>query len=415
MVNYCILRQSRWLSGSKLVFDKFRYRGSKVRRLGFKLRLISVPIYKVLIRWDLISLVYKIVGYEMGSEGFQRFRGAKVQRFGGGGVYFEPNADWAARMREAAGSRWSSRLRVWHLPDTEENRKRFSISLASASLPSEEGIAQLEVFKRWLRSKRYSENTVKTYSDALKSFFVYYKLKAISEMSNDDVIAYNNDYILKNNLSASFQNQIVNAIKLYFYKVQDKKMEVEKIHRPKRAKVLPNVLSKEEIKMILEAHSNIKHKVMLSLMYSCGLRRSELLNLKPVDIDSKRGIVIIRQGKGKKDRIVPLSGKILEMLRPYYTAYKPVVWLFEGEKTGEKYSEQSLVSILKQALQKTGIKKPVSLHWLRHSYATHLLESGTDLRYIQELLGHSSSKTTEIYTHVSTKSIQQIKSPFDDL
>ena len=154
---------------------------------------------------------------------------------------------------------------------------------------------------------------------------------------------------------------------------------------------------------------------MLSLIYSCGLRRSELINLKPQDIDSKRNIVLLKNAKGKKDRITPLSPIILEMLRNYYNGYKPKTWLFEGQIVGEQYSEQSLQSVLKQALQKAGITKPVTLHWLRHSYATHLLESGTDLRYIQELLGHSSSKTTEIYTHVSTKSIQQIKSPFDDL
>ena len=197
--------------------------------------------------------------------------------------------------------------------------------------------------------------------------------------------------------------------------VRETKIEVDKIHRPKQAKLLPNVLSKEEVKLILNAHSNIKHRTMLSLIYSCGLRRGELLNLKPNDIDSKRGIVIIRQSKGKKDRIVPLSPKILEMLRDYYVISKPKTWLFEGQNVGEHYSEQSLQSVLKQALQKVGNTKPVTLHWLRHSYATHLLENGTDLRYIQELLGHNSSKTTEIYTHVSTKSIQQIKSPFDDL
>ncbi len=150
-------------------------------------------------------------------------------------------------------------------------------------------------------------------------------------------------------------------------------------------------------------------------MYSCGLRRSELLNLKLTDIDSKRNLIIIKQAKGKKDRIVPLSTKIVEMLRNYYIAYKPKSWLFEGQAENTKYDERSLSNVLKQALAKTKINKPVSLHWLRHSYATHLLESGTDLRYIQELLGHSSSRTTEIYTHVSAKSIQQIKSPFDDL
>ncbi|MFL9829659.1 site-specific integrase [Flavobacterium sp. ST-87] len=276
-------------------------------------------------------------------------------------------------------------------------------------------MAQIEKFKHFLRSKRYSESTVTTYSEALKSFLVFYREKPIAEIDNEDVIIYNNEYVLKNNLSASYQNQIVNAIKLFFQTIRETKILVDKIHRPKRAKVLPNVLSKEEIKSILEAHTNLKHKTMLSLIYSCGLRRSELLNLKPVDIDSKRGIVIIRQSKGKKDRIAPLSLKILKMLREYYISYKPKIWLFEGLIAGIKYDKRSLSNVLKQALTKSRINKPVSLHWLRHSFATHLLESGTDLRYIRELLGHSSSKTTEIYTHVSTKNIQQIKSPFDNL
>lgn len=274
---------------------------------------------------------------------------------------------------------------------------------------------ELERFKSWLQSKRYSTNTIKTYTEALKSFLAFFNEKPLTDITNNDVISYNNHYILKNNLSPSYQNQIVNAIKLYFKTVQDKKIEIDKIHRPKRNKQLPNVLSKEEIKMILNAHGNLKHKAMLSLMYSCGLRRSELLNLKPNDIDSKRNLVLVKQAKGKKDRIVPLSTKILHMLRKYFTDYKPQIWLFEGQNRGSQYSEKSLQNVLKQALEKAGIVKPVTLHWLRHSYATHLLEGGTDLRYIQELLGHNSSRTTEIYTHVSTKSLQQIKSPFDDL
>ncbi|MDP2067600.1 MAG: site-specific integrase [Lutibacter sp.] len=330
-------------------------------------------------------------------------------------IYFEKNAELISQIKKIDGARWSQSKRVWHIPDTEENRLRFNLAPHSNSLPSAEGKKQLERFKQWLASKRYSPNTIKTYGDALKSFLVFYREKPIQEITNYDVIVYNNEYILKNNLSASYQNQIVNAIKLFFKTILETKIEIEKIHRPKRAKILPNVLSKEEIKLILNAHSNIKHKTMLSLIYSCGLRRSELLNLQPSDIDSKRGIVIIRQSKGKKDRIAPLSTKILAMLRDYYTAYKPKTWLFEGQAENVKYDERSLSNVLKQALAKTKINKPVSLHWLRHSYATHLLESGTDLRYIQELLGHSSSKTTEIYTHVSTKSLQQIKSPFDDL
>jgi integrase/recombinase XerD len=310
-------------------------------------------------------------------------------------VFFEKNAELIARIKIVAGSRWSQTLGVWHIPDTEENRVRFKIAPVSYSLPSTEGMEQIEKFKQWLRSKRYSESTIATYSEALKSFLVFYREKAVADINNEDVIVYNNEHILKNNLSASFQNQTVNAIKLFFQTIRDTKMMVDKIHRPKRAKVLPNVLSKEEIKLILNAHSNIKHKAMLSMIYSCGLRRSELLHLRFSDIDANRNIVLLKNAKGKKDRIAPLSPKILQMLREYYKDYKPAVWLFEGQIKGEQYSEQSLQSVLKQALQKAGIKKPVTLHWLRHSYATHLLESGTDLRYIQELLGHSSSKTTE--------------------
>ncbi len=329
------------------------------------------------------------------------------------GVIFERNPDLIVRIKKVAGSRWSQTLRVWHVPNTFENQIRFKIERKNSL--SNDGIVQIEKFKQWLRSKRYSESTINTYSDALKSFLVFYKEKLVSDITNEDVIVYNNEYILKNNLSASYQNQIVNAIKLYFKIVKETKIEIDKIHRPKRAKVLPNVLSKEEVKLILNAHSNIKHKTMLCLIYSCGLRCGELLALQPVHIDSKRNIVLLKNSKGKKDRIAPLSPKILEMLRQYYGLYKPTTYLFEGDQSGKPYSEKSIQSVLKQALKKVKISKPVSLHWLRHSYATHLLESGTDLRYIQELLGHSSSKTTEIYTHVSTKSIQQIKSPFDDL
>ncbi len=330
-------------------------------------------------------------------------------------VSFEKNPDLIARIKQLKDARWSQSLQVWHLPDNDENRIRFKLIPISQSLPSMEGMAQTEKFKQWLRSKRYSESTVTTYSEALKSFLVFYRDKSVAEISNDDVIVYNNDYIFRKNLSPSYQNQIVNAIKLFFQTIRETKIIVDKVHRPKRTKVLPNVLSKEEVKLILNAHSNLKHKMMLSLIYSCGLRCGELLALQPVHIDSKRKIVLLKNAKGKKDRIAPLSLKILEMLREYYTLFKPEKYLFEGQIKGEPYNDRSLQQVLKQALKKTKITKPVTLHWLRHSYATHLLESGTDLRYIQELLGHSSSKTTEIYTHVSTKSLEQIKSPFDDL
>lgn len=235
------------------------------------------------------------------------------------------------------------------------------------------------------------------------------------EISINHIEQFSNEIIIAKGHSSSYQNQIINAIKLY-YKLKGRgRLNIEEISRPRREHKLPSVLSKEEIKMILGSLSNIKHKSMLSLIYSCGLRRGELLRLKMGDIDSKRNVLFVRQSKGKKDRIVPLNLNVLELLREYYRCYRPLKWLFEGQEKGAQYDERSLQLVLKKAVKKAGLKKEVSLQWLRHSYATHLLEAGTDLRYIQELLGHSSSRTTEIYTHVSTHMIQNIVSPFDQL
>jgi len=272
----------------------------------------------------------------------------------------------------------------------------------------------LIAFKNYMNYRRYSSNTIKTYSDALEVFFRFYQNKELETLTIEDIVHFNSEYILRKNLSASYQNQVINAIKLFYRNRFNKAMEVDFIQRPRREKRLPNVLSKDEVKAILEAPTNLKHRAMLILIYACGLRRNELLNLTLKDILSDRNLLFIRQSKGKKDRMVPISLKIIEMLREYYKVYKPKTWLFEGQFPNTKYSEMSLAKVLKQSLQKAKINKNVSLHWLRHSYATHLLESGTDLRYIQELFGHSSSRTTEIYTHVSTRNLQQIRSPFDD-
>ena len=273
----------------------------------------------------------------------------------------------------------------------------------------------LLAFKSYMHYRRYSPNTIKTYTEALEIFFRFFQNRALESLTIEDIIDFNNDYILKKKLSASYQNQVINAIKLFYRNRFKRAMEVDFIQRPRREKRLPNVLSKKEIKAILEAPTNLKHRAMISLIYACGLRRSELLNLTLKDIHSDRNLLFIRQSKGKKDRVVPISMKLIAMLRDYYKAFKPKTWLFEGQLAGEKYSERSIQIVLNQSVSKAKINKQVSLHWLRHSYATHLLESGTDLRYIQELLGHSSSKTTEIYTHVSTRNLQQIRSPFDDL
>ena len=280
------------------------------------------------------------------------------------------------------------------------------------NIETREAIVQ---FENWLLSKRYSKSTIKTYCDVLRVFFTFHKTISIQHITMQNIIQFNTEYIIGRGLSISYQNQFVNELKRFYLIIRNTNIIIENIARPRREYRLPNVLSKEEVKVLLNTIRNLKHRTMLCLLYSCGLRSGELLNLQPTHIDSKRNIILIKQSKGKKDRIVPLSPKILEMLREYYRYYKPKTYLFEGQNKGEQYDSRSLQLVLKHAVKKAGIHKPVTLHWLRHSYATHLLESGTDLRYIQELLGHSSSKTTEIYTHVSTKNIQQIKSPFDDL
>ncbi|MDQ3017631.1 MAG: site-specific integrase [Bacteroidota bacterium] len=298
----------------------------------------------------------------------------------------------------------------------DENLSRYGV-VGSGGMDalSQDHVKGLDDLVSWMTSKRYSSQTIQTYTGVLKLFFQYFNTKPVAEITATDVIEYNNKYILAKNYSSSYQNQLVNALKIYYKIVEQTDMEIELLHRPRKERLLPNVLSQDEVRRLLTVSSNVKHRAMLSLIYSCGLRRGELLALKIQDIDSGRQLLHIHQAKGKKDRVVPLSIKIIQLLREYYASHHPVQWLFEGIQKGERYSEKSLESVLKQAVRKAGIKKPVSLHWLRHSYATHLLEAGTDLRYIQVLLGHNSSRTTEIYTHVSTLHLQQIRSPFDSL
>ena len=343
---------------------------------------------------------------------------------------FEYNQALIPILRKHAKVLWSRTYRCWYFNENSGKLQKMIHELENSfgikcELSDEvkkklnpiysETEKAIDNLREWMTSKRYSESTIKGYIEALVVFFKETKPTNHHEISENDLIKFNNNYILKNKLSFSYQNQFVNALKLFYALIPEKKISIFEIHRPRREHKLPNVLSKEEVKLILGSLSNIKHRTMLSLIYSCGLRCGELIKLKLNCIDSDRNLVMIKNAKGRKDRIVPLSAKILEMLRDYYRVYKPQLWLFEGLKAGIQYDERSLQSVLKNAVKKAGITKPVTLHWLRHSYATHLLEAGTDLRYIQEILGHSRSSTTEIYTHVSTKSIQKIASPFDSL
>lgn len=351
---------------------------------------------------------------------------------------FDYDSELAALVKAIPGVRWSQTMGCWHVPGnvnitdlkafygkariytlnagankSAQNDAREK-SVTSGSLSADDKI-RINEFREWMIHRRYSESTITTYSGMLEHFLRFISPKKSEEAVPEDMVKFVNEYIIPRKLSYTFQNQVISATKLFYRHVHKTDLDIESFERPRREHRLPNVLSKEEVRRILQAPSNLKHRAMLSIVYACGLRRGELLNLRIGDVDSKRGVLIIRSGKGKKDRIVPFPEVLLKQLREYYISCKPKLWLFEGYVKGERYSEKSLESVLKHSVAKAGIRKPVTLHWLRHSFATHLLENGTDLRYIQELLGHSSSKTTEIYTHVSIRSLLKIKSPYEDM
>ena len=296
----------------------------------------------------------------------------------------------------------------------KDEKLRSNINADLAPL-SDNGKTDLEKYRRWMESHRYPKTTIRTYTGMVTTYLRFISPKEASECTSDDLIRLVDEYILPEGLSYSYQNQMVSAVKKFYGKIYRSAIDPGEFTRPRPQHRLPNVLSKEEVKRILDATVNEKHRVMLSLIYACGLRRSESIDLVPGDLERDRKLLRIRQSKGFKDRVVPISEKVIQMIDLYITRFRPEKYLFEGQNPGNRYSASSLDKVFKEAKKRAGLKKEVTLHGLRHSYATHLLESGTDLRYIQELLGHKSSRTTEIYTHVTTKSIQKIRSPFDDL
>ncbi len=264
-----------------------------------------------------------------------------------------------------------------------------------------------------LETRRYSFNTAKTYTSLFANFIKHNKGKPLLEINELDIKEYIYR-IVKQGKSASYQNQVINAIKFYYEQVLDMPQRFYEIDRPRKVRKIPLVLSEEEITRLLCATTNIKHKSILVILYSCGLRLSELLNLKLTDIQSDRHMLLVRDAKGNKDRTTILCEATLQLLRKYYMMYKPKEYLFEGQGGGI-YSAKSVQNILQHSLSQAKIFKRASPHTLRHSFATHLLENGTDLRHIQSLLGHSSPKTTELYTLVSTRSLKGIKSPLEKL
>jgi integrase/recombinase XerD len=272
----------------------------------------------------------------------------------------------------------------------------------------------LDSMAMYLDDNRYSPRTRESYLSMLDFFFRYFSPKEPQDITEDEISRFIYDFIIRLGYSAAYQNQMVSAIKTYYIISGKGKVNPEFFERPRRSRALPKVFSKDEVSQILNSARNMKHKMLLWMIYSCGLRRSEVTNIRLSDLDRNRGILHIREGKGRVDRIVPVSGKVWEKIDEYIYSYRPREYLFEGQ-AGGRYSSESVYRVFKDALLKAGIHKDVGVHSLRHSYATHLHESGLDIRYIQELLGHKSTRTTEIYTHVSRRNLVAVRSPIEDL
>jgi site-specific recombinase XerD len=261
----------------------------------------------------------------------------------------------------------------------------------------------LKIFEEKLRYKNYSERSITLYVSYLSSFLKEEKIKDPYQVTTSKIV---NFLEKRTYTSKSQQNQYIGCLKLFAKYILNKKdIHLSKIERPKSEKKLPQVIDGDHIKEQLSKIINLKHKTILTLTYSVGLRVSEIVNLKIEDIDSKRMIIHIKNAKGRKDRIVPLSQIVLELMREYWREFKPNEYLFNGQ-SGGKYSIQSC-----QKIYKKYIDEKSSIHTLRHSSFTNLLESGTDLRIIQKIAGHSSSKTTEIYTHVSNQLLSKLNLP----
>ncbi len=335
-------------------------------------------------------------------------------------IQFKYNQMLLRDLRERFPSaKWSNSTKCWYMPDLDSVRKALHIPLQNienkilASLPDVQKPAMLNFIKQ-LRLKAYSQNTIRMYCSELKHLMILLGNFPIDGLTPEKLKSYFLYCVEKENLKERKLNGKINAVKFYFEQVLHRPKMFFDIPRPKKPQTLPKMLTKREIKLIFKQVKNIKHLLALKLCYGMGLRVSEVVHLKLSDINSKERIVNITGAKGKKDRYVPLPESIILLLTEYYHTYKPKKYLLEGQYGGQ-YSKSSVQQIFKGAMRKAGIQKRIGVHGLRHSYATHLLESGADIRIIQDLLGHHSIKTTQIYTRVTQVNKKKFKSPLDSL
>ncbi|MFZ1528461.1 MAG: tyrosine-type recombinase/integrase [Ferruginibacter sp.] len=364
-------------------------------------------------------------------------------------VHFPPDNKLMQMIKSIREARWSHTKKCWHLPFTKNAydlllKKSNQLAMlddtalrkfkpGKTTAPVKTAIAasqksyllhlhpnnlrQLQLMEEELKLKAYSASTIRTYKAELAALGQLIGGKALQELTQDQVKRYLLYCIDKLKLRENTVHSRLNALKFYYEQVLGRQKFFVEIPRPKKAFILPKLLNEKEIGSLFNSLSNKKHKAMLFTAYSAGLRLSEIVNLKLRDIDSKRMQILVECGKGKKDRYVNLSPVLLDILRSYVSTYKPAPkkWLFESDQTGGPYPPRTVQQIFYNAKKTAGISKEVRIHSLRHSFATHLLDKGTDIKYIKDLLGHFSLKTTEIYLHVSRRQLVNIVSPFDDL
>ena len=340
-------------------------------------------------------------------------------------VRFNYSREGVIQIKKVVGRRWNSSARCWEIPDNPDlertiahlfpNRRIETVNHQNKQDSVERAVPEKWVveLQRELRLRGFGGKTRKVYVGHCRRMIEHFE-RAPDLITEDEIREYLTA-ILDRGCSHSYVNQCISAIKFLYHQALRTDHQLNRLPRPKKEHKLPSVLSRQETLRIFQSVHNVKHKTILLLTYSAGLRVGEVVRLRCSDIDVDRRMIHIRQGKQSKDRYTLLSENAQVVLKDYIKYYQPQTWLFPGSKSGKHLHERSVQKVFQRARLTAGICKPVSVHTLRHSFATHLLESGTDLRYIQELLGHKSSKTTEIYTHVSRRDLSRIRSPLDTI
>lgn len=332
-------------------------------------------------------------------------------------VRFSYDPEIVAQIRTLPGRRWDAEAKVWNLPDTPEMNERLRRLFASYQIEGLENETYENLLRRVeveLKLKGLSPKTRKAYLLHIRRFSNHFK-KPVALIGEPEIRDYLLNMVESEEVSRSYHNQAFSAIKFLYHTVLKNPIAIQDIPRPKRDQKLPVVLGKETVTRLLKEVKNPKHLAILMLVYAAGLRVSEVVKLQICDLDQERKLIRICGAKGRKDRYSLLSERALEAVAKYRAAYRPERWLFPGPDPTKHLSTRTVEKVLEEAKLRAGIHQAFSVHTLRHSFATHLLENGVDLRYIQELLGHSNSKTTEIYTHVSQKNLGNIPSPLDTL